>query len=236
MISRRSWPLWLLFLMGIAAFLVASLAGTTSQATALDDDHDGVVNSADKCPGTPQSTAVDEVGCKVVTPGPSVQPPPKGNNKATCNPNVAIAAKLGVKVSDLWVGGNVDWTATPETNPRNAFSSVELSSPRKLANFLGDDSHASREARKLVKSALAGSQATRALKGDWIPVQLKSGKTIRLENNYQLIDRSVVKRPSVSQAGEVFWVFVPSDCDGTTVVIRAMIRAWCGNPQIFARE
>ena len=42
---------------------LAAEAGTRIAACQLDSDHDGVLDSADQCPGTPEGTKVDVKGC-----------------------------------------------------------------------------------------------------------------------------------------------------------------------------
>lgn len=60
---------------GLGAIESSSMAGAVGLAGGVlaagycwvhgDEDGDGVVNKTDKCPGTPQGTVVDEVGCPV---------------------------------------------------------------------------------------------------------------------------------------------------------------------------
>jgi len=224
----------------IGAALLAVLIPKGATAIDPDEDHDGVVNLADKCPNTSKGVRVDKVGCVPEDTGGDDardESEKRESQRAACRPSASIAAALGVNRNQLLLGEKVKWDKAPEAQPRNAFSKTELSSKGKLKSYLNDNDRGSRETRKLLKDDLSNAQYKRALTGTgWLPVQIKGGVTISLPDNFQLIDQKVVKRGSTSQPDEVLWVYVPSDCSGDNVAITIAVRGWCGNPQVFTRE
>lgn len=127
------------------------------------------------------------------------------------------------------LGDDIDWAKVPESTPRNAFSSSIIENPDDVFHLVKTSS----EVSDILDDTLPAAEADRARSSQgWEAVQLTHD--LSLPTNYQLVDGSAVRHPSTAVAGEVLWVYVPTSTCGADKTL--VIRAWCGNPSVWASK
>lgn len=124
---------------------------------------------------------------------------------------------------------DIDWAKLPESTPRNAFSESIIENPDDVFALAKTSS----EVSDILDGTLSTAEADRARTSQgWEAVQLT--QDLSLPTNYQLVDGSAVRHPSTAVAGEVLWVYVPTDTCGVDKTLA--IRAWCGNPNVWVSK
>jgi OOP family OmpA-OmpF porin len=96
-----------------------------------DSDHDGVLDSADKCPGTPAGVSVDAMGCPPDADGDGV---PDYLDKCPATPGGAVVDEAGCpKKLDHEVSIGLDVTFVTDKADISGDASAEI---KKVANFM----------------------------------------------------------------------------------------------------
>lgn len=137
----------------------------------------------------------------------------------------AAVDALGLRRTEVRVGDQVRWQLLPEAQPQYAFGS-EVRTRSDLSDRLNAESDGGTALRALMADQLSEREYECALDGTgFVPVQPRH--TVELDGNWWLMpDGSVKQRASVSQPGEILWVFPSVDNPGEVFVVRA----WCSNP------
>jgi hypothetical protein len=155
-------------------------------------------------------------------------PSDEGDDNTSCDDlgrrQVAVDA-LDLGRTEVRVGNEVSWRLLPEAQPQYAFGS-EVRSRSDLVDRLNARSDSGTSLRALLNDQLSEREYECALEGKgFVPVQPRS--TLPLDDNWWLMpDGTVKQRASVSQPGEILWVFPSVDNAGKVF----MVRAWCANP------